>query len=204
MASSPLEYTKKVIVIGDSAVGKTSFIARVTEGRFISDHKATIGVDCAVKSIKRGESTTIRLALWDIGGQEAFRGLMPQFARGSSGIIIVCDVTRKATVDAVRIWKNEADKVLTKLPPCILLVNKFDLPKHIHSVSIEELDTLTEECKLSGWFQTSVKENVNLQVSLEDLSDLMVQFDEGSLQDNDTITTLQRQYHAEKRNCMCD
>ena len=49
---------------------------------------------------------------------------MPQFARGSSGIIIVCDVTRKATVDAVRIWKNEADKVLTKLPPCILLVNK--------------------------------------------------------------------------------
>ena len=49
---------------------------------------------------------------------------MPQFARESAGIVIVCDVTRSKTVDAVRIWKTEADKVLVNSPPCVLLVNK--------------------------------------------------------------------------------
>lgn len=57
-------------------------------------------------------------------GQDSFRGLMTQYARGSAGIIIVCDVTRRQTIDGVRTWKNEADKVLADCPPCILLVNK--------------------------------------------------------------------------------
>ena len=69
-------------------------------------------------------------------GQETFRGLMPQYARGSAGIVIVCDVTRRATVDAVRIWKNEADKVLTKQPPCILLVNKVYTHSLLHFISV--------------------------------------------------------------------
>jgi small GTP-binding protein len=162
-----MEYTKKVIVVGDVLVGKTSFVARVTEGRFISEHKTTIGVDFAVKPIKCKDNTTVRLALWDIGGQETFRALMPQYARGSSGIIIVCDVTRRTTIDSVRAWKSAADKVLVDYPPCILLVNKFDLPKHIHVVSENEINRLVEDCKINGWYQTSVKENVNLQESLE-------------------------------------
>lgn len=49
---------------------------------------------------------------------------MPQYARGSAGIIVICDVTRRQTVDGVRTWKKEADKVLVEFPPCILLVNK--------------------------------------------------------------------------------
>ncbi len=57
-------------------------------------------------------------------GQDTFRAMMPQYARSSAGIIIVCDVTNQKTVDAVRIWKTDADKVLLKKPPCILLVNK--------------------------------------------------------------------------------
>jgi GTPase SAR1 family protein len=58
-----MEYTKKVIVVGDVLVGKTSFVARVTEGRFISEHKTTIGVDFAVKPIKCKDNTTVRLAV---------------------------------------------------------------------------------------------------------------------------------------------
>lgn len=203
-----MEYTKKVVVVGDVGVGKTSFVARVTEGRFISEHKTTIGVDCAVKPIRRGENTTVRLALWDIGGQETFRALMPQYARSSAGIVIICDVSSRLTVDGVRTWKMEADKVLVNGPPCILLVNKFDLPKHIHCVTTHELDELAVEYNLSGWYQTSVKENINLQVALEDLADLILQ-NEGtdSSTDPDILNlegrlTLQRHY-VEKRTC-CD
>lgn len=68
-------------------------------------------------------------------GQESFRPLMPQYARSSAGIIIMCDASRRDTVDSIRKWKSEVDKALMGSPPCILLVNKVPIntcSSHVH------------------------------------------------------------------------
>jgi GTPase SAR1 family protein len=101
MSSSSYDYLFKVVVLGEGAVGKTAIVTRFSHGFFRTDYKTTIGSQFAVKNItvtrSDGSEVTVKLQIWDVAGQSRFQILRPMYYRGSSGGILVYDVTRRRT-----------------------------------------------------------------------------------------------------------
>eukprot|EP01137_Pigoraptor_chileana_P004831 Opistho-2@47035 len=160
------EYLYKVLVVGDIATGKTSMIKRYVHNIFSMHYKATIGVDFALKVINLDPETVVRLQLWDIAGQERFGNMTRVYYKEAVGAIIVFDVTRVSTFEAVQKWKNDLDQKVT-LPdgsalPVILLANKCDLSKEGMVRNSAQMDRFCEEKGFVGWFETSAKENINI------------------------------------------
>jgi Ras-related protein Rab-32 len=112
-SGSVKEYLFKVLVVGDIGTGKTSIIKRYVHSIFSNHYKATIGVDFALKMINLDNETVVRLQLWDIAGQERFGNMTRVYYKEALGALIVFDVTRVSTFEAVQKWKNDIDsKVL--------------------------------------------------------------------------------------------
>lgn len=133
--SSMYDYLFKIVVLGEGAVGKTAIVTRFSHGFFRTDYKTTIGSQFAVKNVeitKSDESVTIvKLQIWDVAGQSRFQILRPMYYRGSSGGILVFDVTRRRTFIVLEEWLDELFKALGKKIPLILVANKTDLPDRV-------------------------------------------------------------------------
>uniref|UniRef100_A0A672ZUJ8 Ras-related protein Rab n=1 Tax=Sphaeramia orbicularis TaxID=375764 RepID=A0A672ZUJ8_9TELE len=147
----------KVLVIGDLGVGKTSIIKRYVHQIFSQHYRATIGVDFALKVLQWNHDTVIRLQLWDIAGQERYGNMTRVYYREAVGALVVFDVTRASTFDAVLKWKDDLDSKVTlnhgRPVPAVLLANKSDQL----SSQMPKLDTFCRENGFVGWFETSAK-----------------------------------------------
>ncbi|XP_074783199.1 ras-related protein Rab-18-B-like isoform X1 [Athene noctua] len=120
--------TLKLLLVGDSAVGKSSLLLRFTDGAFEPCLKPTIGVDFKVKKMVV-DGHAVQLAIWDTAGQERFRTLTPSYYRGAQGVVLVYDVTRKDTFAGLESWLNELEMYTTKSNTVKMLVgNKTDKP----------------------------------------------------------------------------
>ncbi|CRL08436.1 CLUMA_CG021414, isoform A [Clunio marinus] len=175
MTSSPekREHLYKILVIGELGTGKTSFIKRYVHRFFSQNYRATIGVDFALKVLNWDQSTIIRLQLWDIAGQERFGNMTRVYYKEAVGAFIVFDVTRSATFDAVIKWKQDLDSKV-QLPdgspiPCILLANKCDQEKQGLVTMPAKMDDYCKQNGFAGWFETSAKDNVNIEESTKAL-----------------------------------
>ncbi|XP_006111359.1 ras-related protein Rab-32 [Pelodiscus sinensis] len=159
------EHLFKVLVIGELGVGKTSIIKRYVHQLFSQHYRATIGVDFALKVINWDSKTLVRLQLWDIAGQERFGNMTRVYYKEAVGALVVFDVTRGSTFEAVSKWKHDLDsKVL--LPngspiPAVLLANKCDQKKD-GSQNSSQMDQFCREGGFIGWFETSAKDNINI------------------------------------------
>ncbi|NXD71706.1 RAB32 protein, partial [Eolophus roseicapillus] len=159
------EHLFKVLVIGELGVGKTSIIKRYVHQLFSQHYRATIGVDFALKVINWDSKTLVRLQLWDIAGQERFGNMTRVYYKEAVGAFVVFDVTRGSTFEAVLKWKHDLDsKVL--LPngspiPVVLLANKCDQKKD-SSQNPSQMDQFCREGGFVGWFETSAKDNINI------------------------------------------
>jgi len=175
MEDNQVDLTIKIIIVGESGTGKTSIVKRYVHNYFSSSFKATLGVDFAIKKFNR-DVFDVSLQIWDVGGQERFGSMTKVYYREAQGAIIVYDVTRKETFDAVEHWKADMDsKVLgpTEEPiPVVLLANKCDLPKTFQFENTEtELDSYIKKNRFLAWFTTSAKDDINLQKAFECLLD---------------------------------
>uniref|UniRef100_F6YG07 Ras-related protein Rab n=2 Tax=Monodelphis domestica TaxID=13616 RepID=F6YG07_MONDO len=166
MQSQPREHLYKLLVIGDLGVGKTSIIKRYVHQNFSSHYRATIGVDFALKVLQWDPETVVRLQLWDIAGQERFGNMTRVYYREAMGAFIVFDVTRPATFEAVTKWKSDLDAKLTlpngKPVSAVLLANKCDQGKDVLLNNGLKMDQFCKENGFVGWFETSAKENINI------------------------------------------
>jgi len=157
------EYVYKILVVGDLGCGKTSFIHRYVNHVFSNTYRATIGVDFALKTLKWDNKTSIRLQLWDIAGQERFGHMTRVYYKEAVGAMIVFDVTREKTFQAVTKWKADIDDNLevdgTSIP-VVLLANKIDLAEE--PLDKEKMERFCKENKFIGWFETSAKDNINI------------------------------------------
>ena len=118
--------TLKILIIGESGVGKSSLLIRFTDDTFDPDIGATIGVDFKVKTINI-DGNKMKLALWDTAGQERFRTLTPSYYRGAQGVVFVYDVSVRQTFDKLNDWLGECDTYATKQDLVKMLVgNKID------------------------------------------------------------------------------
>ncbi|KAK7926352.1 hypothetical protein WMY93_008662 [Mugilogobius chulae] len=153
----------KVLVIGDLGVGKTSIIKRYVHQIFSHHYRATIGVDFALKVLQWDNNTVVRLQLWDIAGQERYGNMTRVYYKEAVGALVVFDVTRASTFEAVLKWKDDLDSKVTlnhgRPVPAVLLANKSDqLASHS-----PKLDTFCKENGFVAWFETSAKENSNIE-----------------------------------------
>ncbi|XP_072265387.1 ras-related protein Rab-32 isoform X1 [Pyxicephalus adspersus] len=160
------EYLFKVLVIGELGVGKTSIIKRYVHQLFSQHYRATIGVDFALKVINWDGKTLVRLQLWDIAGQERFGNMTRVYYKEAVGAFVVFDVTRASTFDAITKWKSDLDSKVF-LPsggpiPAILLANKCDQKKENSMQSPSQMDHFCKENGFVAWFETSAKDNVNI------------------------------------------
>ncbi|KAF8985574.1 rab32, member RAS oncoprotein [Entomortierella lignicola] len=159
------EYLYKILVIGDLGTGKTSIIKRYVHNIFSMNYKSTIGVDFALKVIQWSPDTVVRMQLWDIAGQEKFSGLTRVYYKEAVAALVVYDVTRPKTFEAVPKWKSDLDSKVS-LPggepiPVVLLANKIDL--HDGELDTEQMEKFCEENGFLKWFGTSAKDNSNIE-----------------------------------------
>ncbi|XP_054043270.1 EF-hand calcium-binding domain-containing protein 4B isoform X3 [Rissa tridactyla] len=118
----------KIVFVGNSSVGKTSFLRRFCEDRFFPGTAATVGVDYNVKTITV-DNTQVALQLWDTAGQERYRSITKQFFRKADGVIVMYDITAKDTFTAVKQWLISIEETTGKNIPVLLLGNKTDNEK---------------------------------------------------------------------------
>jgi len=203
------EYLYKILVVGDIGTGKTSIIKRYVHNIFSLHYKATIGVDFALKVIQWEQDIVVRLQLWDIAGQERFGNMTRVYYKEAVGALVVFDVTRVSTFEAVNKWKSDIDaKVVLpdgKPIPVVLLANKCDLAKEGLVKNKQQMDQFCEEKGFIGWFETSAKENLNIDKACKFLVSHILENDISAAKedDKDTVRPDGQTGQPEKSDCSC-
>jgi Ras-related protein Rab-1A len=152
-----VDYLFKVLLVGNSGVGKSTLVERYVDDKFNELHLATIGVDFKIKTLFLDDKI-VKLQIWDTAGQERFRSITTSYYRGAHGIFIVYDVTNRTSFNDVKNWIREAG-IFHILPKNILLVgNKIDYVSK-RQVSTEEGIQLSESLGCS-FIETSAKSSL--------------------------------------------
>lgn len=148
----------KLLLIGDSGVGKSSLLLRFADGVYVDNQSATIGVDFKIKTLEIG-GKVVKLQIWDTAGQERFRTITSSYYRGAHGIILVYDITSKESFSNLRQWISEVDKNAKKDAKKILVGNKYDLKR---DVTIQAAEDLARSLHVS-LIETSAKDATNVE-----------------------------------------
>uniref|UniRef100_A0A7S3K6D1 Uncharacterized protein n=1 Tax=Aureoumbra lagunensis TaxID=44058 RepID=A0A7S3K6D1_9STRA len=161
-ASRPFDLQIKLLMIGDSAVGKTSLLLRYANDTFSSTFITTIGIDFKIKTIDL-DGKRVKLQIWDTAGQEQFRTITRSYFRGAQGIVLVYDVTDRGTFNSVRSWMSQIADHADAQVNRILIGNKCD-NEAARQVAVEEGQRLAEEYGVQ-FFETSAKNDLNVTES---------------------------------------
>ena len=164
----PVDRIYKILLIGESSVGKTSIILRYTENKFDSSGIATCGVDVKCKYVTY-ENIKIRLDIWDTAGQERFRGLAKNYFRGSNGFILVYDITNKKSFEKLKGWMNDAKEKMEPNSKMIVIGNKKDCQEN-REVDLDILEDFAEKNEVKT-LEVSAKTNEGI----DEIFNIMVQ-----------------------------
>ncbi|KAJ4951554.1 hypothetical protein NE237_028386 [Protea cynaroides] len=154
------DYLFKVVLIGDSGVGKSNLLSRFTKNEFCLDSKSTIGVEFATRTVKV-EGKTIKAQIWDTAGQERYRAITSAYYRGALGALLVYDVTKPTTFENVSRWLKELRDHADSNIVIMLIGNKTDLA-HLRAVATEDAQSFAEKEGLS-FIETSALEATNVE-----------------------------------------
>ncbi|KAK7891602.1 hypothetical protein WMY93_023565 [Mugilogobius chulae] len=200
----------KVLVIGDKFVGKTSIVLRYVKKSFSPNYKTTLGVDFMLKTIQLDPRTVVRLQFWDIAGQERTRNLSRVFFKEAKGALVVFDASDCNTLESAAQWKRDLDSKVTRdngQPiPALLLANKCDLLKQRDRDSMAPtLDDFCRDNHFTGWFETSAKEDINIQEVGSFLVDRMItNSSTNSRRKKDVIKAERGSDHCKRNNHIMD
>ena len=171
MATSKLDdqevydYLFKIVLIGDSGVGKSNLLSRVTKNEFNLESKATIGVEFATKSFKIENGQNVKAQIWDTAGQERYRAITNTYYRGALGALLVYDITKSKTFESVERWLQELQQYGEPGMVVMLVGNKSDLNK-IREVKKEDAIEFAEKKGLA-FIETSALVSTNVEQAFE-------------------------------------
>jgi Ras-related protein Rab-11A len=154
------DYLFKLVLIGDSGVGKSNLLSRFTRNEFNLESKSTIGVEFATKSMTI-DAKIIKAQIWDTAGQERYRAITSAYYRGAVGALLVYDVTRHATFENCARWLRELRQHTDPSIVVMLIGNKSDL-RHLVAVSTEKGETFAEDESLY-FMETSALDSTNVE-----------------------------------------
>ncbi|CAM6127153.1 unnamed protein product [Calypogeia fissa] len=137
------DYLFKVVLIGDSGVGKSNILSRFTRNEFSLESKSTIGVEFATRSINV-DNKLIKAQIWDTAGQERYRAITSAYYRGAMGALLVYDITRHITFENIERWLKELKDHTDANIVVMLVGNKSDL-RHLRAVSAEDGQAFSEK-----------------------------------------------------------
>ncbi|PON96106.1 Small GTP-binding domain containing protein [Trema orientale] len=154
------DYLFKLLLIGDSGVGKSCLLLRFADDSYVETYISTIGVDFKIRTVEQDEKT-IKLQIWDTAGQERFRTIASSYYRGAHGIIIVYDVTDEDSFKNVKGWLQEIDKYTNGNVNKLLVGNKCDLTDK-KVVAYETAKAFADEVGIP-FLETSAKNATNVE-----------------------------------------
>jgi len=167
---SHYDFTFKILLLGDASVGKTSFTKRYCYNIFNPSERLTIGVDFHVKTIELND-TKIKLQIWDVGGEERFRFLLPTYCLGANAAFLLYDITRPSTLDNISEWMTIVRQKGGPIP-IMLVGSKIDLSKSSRKVPREYGIQIAEKNNMASFVEISAKENVNIDEGFKVLTEL--------------------------------
>jgi small GTP-binding protein len=162
------QFIRKVCLIGDGAVGKTSLVRRYVLDVFGDDYITTFGAKVSKKVIVLGD-VELTMMIWDILGQKNGASMHSAYFSGANGAFLVCDGTRPATLDSLNSWYHEFSRVAGNVP-IIPLINKCDVPVQVTEGSIRPVSTLIGH----DFERTSAKTGEGVEEAFLHLGKLMV------------------------------
>jgi len=150
----------KLVLIGDSGVGKSCLLLRFADDTYTESHISTIGVDFKIRTIQL-DGKTIKLQIWDTAGQERFRTITSSYYRGAHGIIVVYDTTDGETFEHVKTWLHEIDRYASENVNKLLVGNKSDLTSK-RAVETEAAKEFADSVHIP-FLETSAKNATNVE-----------------------------------------
>ena len=184
----------KILLLGDSGVGKTAFILRFCEDKFEEDSLTTIGLDQKNKFVKR-DNKKLELHIWDTAGQERFRSIAKNCYKGADGIILMYDISKYDTFKHIKTWISNIKEAIDLSKIAFIVVgNKCDLPESEKEVDKESKANFEVNNNMKI-IETSAKDNINVSESFINLIDKMLELGlgrkKGNEDDNDDLNNSQ-------------
>mmetsp|Transcript_4219 Transcript_4219/g.9755 ORF Transcript_4219/g.9755 Transcript_4219/m.9755 type:complete len:219 (+) Transcript_4219:165-821(+) len=161
-ADDDYDFLFKVVLIGDSGVGKSNLLSRFTRNEFNLESKTTIGVEFATKSIVT-EGKTIKAQIWDTAGQERYRAITSAYYRGAVGALLVYDISKHITFENVERWLKELRDHADVKIVIMLVGNKSDL-RHLRAVQTAEAMAFAEAHDLA-FIETSALDSTGVETA---------------------------------------
>ncbi|CAG5896873.1 unnamed protein product [Menidia menidia] len=160
------DFLFKVVLIGDSGVGKSNLLSRFTRNEFNLESKSTIGVEFATRSIQV-DGKTIKAQIWDTAGQERYRAITSAYYRGAVGALLVYDIAKHLTYENVERWLKELRDHADNNIVIMLVGNKSDL-RHLRAVPTDEARAFAEKNNLS-FIETSALDSTNVEEAFKNI-----------------------------------
>ncbi|KAK3705463.1 GTP-binding protein [Vermiconidia calcicola] len=154
------DFLIKLLLIGDSGVGKSCCLLRFSEDSFTPSFITTIGIDFKIRTIEL-DGKRVKLQIWDTAGQERFRTITTAYYRGAMGILLVYDVTDEKSFNNIRTWFSNVEQHATEGVNKILIGNKCDWEEK-RAVSTEQGQALADELGIP-FMEVSAKSNINVE-----------------------------------------
>ena len=202
------QYSFKLIVLGDISVGKTSFINRFIENKFILEHKCTLNAENYRKTIRIDNSTIADLTIWDTAGEERFRAFTKTFYNDAHGAFIMFDITNKNSFNKIESWIKDVQEIAP--PDCVIMIigNKTDL-NHNRVIEFNQLRELSEKYK-TLFSEVSAKIGSNIALAFEQLTFKIIEKQKEEEKNNNKYKRKNerqsiglKDYHAEKKEKKC-
>jgi Ras-related protein Rab-8A len=162
------DYLVKLLLIGDSGVGKSCILLRYCDNNFTTNFITTIGIDFKIKTVKCN-GKTLKLQVWDTAGQERFKTICTAYYRGAQGIFMVYSLGDKGSFSNVRNWMKQIAKNASESVCKVLLANKSDLPADKKECVAAEGRELAEREGIA-FFETSAKTGVGVESAFMEMA----------------------------------
>merc|ERR1711953_748906 len=168
MAKKTYDLLFKLLLIGDSGVGKTCVLFRFSDDTFNTTFISTIGIDFKIKTVEL-QGKKIKLQIWDTAGQERFHTITTSYYRGANGILLVYDITNPKSFDNISKWLRNINEHASEDVERMLIGNKCDMEEK-RMISKERGEKVAEENTIK-FYETSAKDNVNIETAFITLAE---------------------------------
>ena len=162
----------KIVILGDTSVGKTCFFNRYVDNTFEEKTLGTIGIEYRLKNVQLENGSTIKLQIWDTAGQERFNSISKSYYRGAHAIILIFSVTNKKSFENVKTWVNQIKEETNEKITLILVGNKIDLVDK-REIMENEGEELANEFDIN-YYECSAKTGENINLAFNELIKKMV------------------------------